>query len=725
MSGRPGVPSRNRLLLLLAVAGLTALAVSGSVAVFLHPVPTLSVQAGQSPAPALAADPSAGLSLGIETNPRSICAFDEQSCPAAAGESRVTLTAQATALPTPSWPAVQIAFVLDTAAYDGDFDPTTLWPGYDPCSVAAPLTGPLCEESNGLAFFTTNAQQIATDIANANPHTQVSFALVDYHATYDQMWDDGDAPNQYHVDISDFVPADEFGSAVQSTFVASSFPGAWGAAGGTPGAGRGFIAPELALDDSFLHTDVVTALYGAIVGSGLNWSEGTHHVIVLMGDGAPRAPGYSQDYCISGSSYNGLYGWGPATGVSGPACYSGTCEPSFSFGTVSSPPCEGWTTSQDGNANDSIAGLTKSSPTCTDALGGSCTIDVIDYYDGITDPYSSAWPTQYTSEGGGPGGPLSIQNSLRQLEAGCALAEATGGSWDGPSFYSCSDGQSGNLVYVPIGSPFAPNTENPGLLGALRQISFGPIVSTLAASGTSSPMFRFAPYGNIELAPSPQFQTECTTSAGGLWTGGSRCPSNPENLTSEEGAHSWGWNWSSNASLNQMYIGDTWSVSFWVIADGPPYGEVPVDACTTLECRFGGSGEIGGIFSSAAYLPPDGSSPVLESFPLGTVNVEGTANPVPPPPVAATPPPPPSIPASPPIPISVQSPVGVSAQIGVSELALQATAVGFLVGSAIRVSQRNRPIATAVTAISGKPGRFISKFDSESFHDGTNVGRFE
>ncbi|MCI4323133.1 MAG: hypothetical protein L3K03_03800 [Thermoplasmata archaeon] len=723
-----GAPSPRRFFVFAAAVGLAFIAISGVGATFLGVQNSFSVQDAvtaaenvlgsattATPAPGVTSAPA--LSLGIAADPHSICAFDQQTCSAGAGESRVTLTAQASSAATKSWPAVQIAFVLDTGSYDGDYDPTDNWPGIDPCQLAAPNVGPLCEESNGLPFFTTNAQQIATAIGDANPNSQVSFALVDFHATYDHVWDDGDAPDQYHVDISNFVPANQFGSAVQSTFVATQLQGAWLI---HPGEGRGYIETENGLDDSFLHSDSITALYGAIIGSGLTWSEGTHHVIVLMGDGAPRAPGYQQNYCISPSAFNEYGNY-----QTGAGCYSGTCEPSFSFGSVSSPPCEGWTTSQDGNASHSIAGLTKTSPTCTDSVGGSCTVDVINYYDGITDPYSHAWPTQYDSLGGGPGGAMTLQNSERQLEAGCDLAEATGGSWDGPSFFQCSDGQSGNLNYVPIGSPFAPNTQNPSLMNALRQISFGPVVSSLAATGTGVPLFSYVSFGSIHLAPNPQFQTVCTLSTGQLWGGGNKCPATPVNLTSPSGVHYWGWNWSNNASQNKLYIGDSWSVSFWVVATGPPYELVPVDACITEECNFGGSTSVGGVYSSATYLPASNLSVVTESFPLGSVNVIASASPAPPPTAPpAAPVPPPGIPVASPTPISVQSPVGVSAQIGIGEVAFQATAVGFLVGAAVRVSQRNRPMA--VVNLAGKPKHIRSAFDSESgLGSGAGVGRFE
>ena len=84
------------------------------------------------------------------------------------------------------------------------------------------------------------------------------------------------------------------------------------------------------------------------------------------------------------------------------------------------PNCEGWVRSQDGNPSDSIAALTKTSPTCTDSIGAACTVDVVDYWDTPTDPYSQGWPadsqTVHVEMGGkNPAGPTgrAVARSLR------------------------------------------------------------------------------------------------------------------------------------------------------------------------------------------------------------------------------------------------------------------------------------------------------------------------
>ena len=65
-----------------------------------------------------------------------------------------------------------------------------------------------------------------------------------------------------------------FGGQVQSTFQAEVL-------------GGGYIYGDSDFSDNILHSSVITALYGTIIGSGLDWSPHTHHVIVWMGSTAP------------------------------------------------------------------------------------------------------------------------------------------------------------------------------------------------------------------------------------------------------------------------------------------------------------------------------------------------------------------------------------------------------------------------------------------------------
>ena len=145
------------------------------------------------------------MDLSVADTPSAICALQETSCPAGVGVSRVTLTASAPQTSFESWPNVDVVFVIETAVYDGVYDPTAGDPGNDQCAQSDAPAGPACEESNGVPFFVADAQQIANAIQDANPHSAVKFALVDYFATKDQ-WDDGDGA-EYHVDIGTFIPA--------------------------------------------------------------------------------------------------------------------------------------------------------------------------------------------------------------------------------------------------------------------------------------------------------------------------------------------------------------------------------------------------------------------------------------------------------------------------------------------------------------------------------------
>ncbi len=683
--GTEGAGRGSRALQVL-VGGLVLLAIGG-MALGVHtdglistqvPAPTAAHIASEVRAeeqPAAAATP--GLVLGITANPGKLCAYDSASCAAGSAVSRVTLTANAANGGVEAWPAVEVAFVIETTLYDGVYDPTAEDPGYDVCAQTTEIA---CEESNGVPFFVKNAQVIASDIQAANPHSKVSFALVDYFATLNDH-DDGDG-EEYHVDIQDFVPASTFGEAVQSTFQAQQLLGGW-------------YYSDSDFSDNILDSSSITALYGTIIGSGLDWTNDTHHVIVWIGSTAPRDPAYTQDYYVSPSDW-----WDE------PPYYSSSCEPAYNFGTGASPQCEGWVQSQDGNTSHSIAALARTAPACTGSIGGVCTIDTIDLWTTTTDPYSRGWPTGRTN--GGPGGSAVIQDVDRVIAAGCDLAGATGGTWDGPSGYVCPDGQAGTLEYVDHGTYTKPDTNNPTLLAALRDIGFGPVLETQVASGTGKPLFSYVPIGNIAL-PSTSKQLEATASCQRNGVPFRQCQTN---VTVEHAGSLvyLGWNWSTNKSTNVMYVGDTWTASFNVIATGPPFATVPVDACVTETCRAGGSGSVDGLYTQATYVPYTNNSIVTSSFPLATVTVEST----PPIPLGPTAPPPPP-PAPPPFAIvaptgiPVVNQIGIGNSVGVANISLQGVAAGLLGAGFIRLSVKNRPIANPVLA--SKQKNVGSKFE--------------
>ncbi|MCI4367363.1 MAG: hypothetical protein L3K08_06395 [Thermoplasmata archaeon] len=643
------------------------------------------------------------MSLSTSVAPQKICSNEVNTCSASTGTARVTLTASATESPKPYWPNVQVAFVIETTAYDGVYYHYFGYPGTDPCARGT-SDGLPCEESNGVPFFIANAGSISAAIQANNPHSKVSFAMVDYFGTNCGDWNDCGDSDQYHVDLPTFVSASEFGGAVKQTFQDGEF-------------GGGFIG-IVGLDDNFLHSPMITAMYGAVIGSALDWSANTHHVIVLMDSTAPRDPSYDENYYVSPfdpccSGFQAL-GW--------------TCEPSYTFAIGASPNCEGWVNSQDGNPNDSIAGLTRTSPTCTDSIGHTCTVDIINYWTTTTDPNSEGWPLHPAYSSGtqnGPGAPRVQENTNHVLEAGCALAAATGGTWDGPSYWSCPNGVTGGLEYVPHGSYDHPNTNNPTLFAALRSIGFGPVYSTLVANSTGQPLFKYVPIGNIRVAPNPQFAASCQTPNGFI----AACPRAPTNV-SDGAPGTIGWNWSNTPSENALYVGDVWTASFNIVAVGPPYFTiVPVDACVTSDCRAAGSGSVSGEYTAATYRLAGNSSvdnqTIIQSFPVATLVVEtspATALPVtePPPP----PPTPPGIPVGLGTPLPVGNPVPVVNSVGVANVSLQATAAGFLGAGFIRVATKNRPIAN-VNIRAGASKSFRSKFDGGPDTQGrSSVGRF-
>ena len=654
----------------------------------IEPAGTLS----SSAAPLANVTPS-NLQLGVSAAPQAICANQDTACSAGAPVSRVTLSASAGGNGQLVWPAVQVAFVVETTNYDGVFDPTAGEPGFEPCALQGG-TSTLCEESNDVPFFIANAQSIASAIQAANPHTSVSFAMVDYFATIDN-WDDGDGA-EYHVDIPQFIPASDFGSAVQQTFFVDPMD-------------NHYYYGDNDMADNFLHSSVITALYGTIIGSGLDWANNTHHVIVWIGSTAPRDPGYAENYCISGSAWNS-YGqdWG---------CTGSTCEPSYHFVNGASPGCEGWIHSQDGNMTHSIAALAHTATQCTQSIGGDCTIDAIDVWNTPTDPYSQGWPTKYDNIGGGPGGSQTVQDSEHILEAGCDIAAATGGTWSGPAWASCPNGQQGSLQYVPHGPYDKPYTSNPTLFNAIRQIGFGPVLETQVASGGVKPIFQFLPFGNIAIAPNLQATAACLRQGELLHS----CQTLPT-FVKVGGVTGLAWNWSTNKSTNTMFVGDSWTASFNVIAVGPPYALVPVDACVTATCKSGGSGSILGSYTWASYVPATNNTVVTESFPLASIRVElatsgGLIATAPPPPPV---PPPFAIPTAPPLPVPQQ--IGVGQSVGIANFSLQAIAAGLLSAGFMRVSIKVRPIAMRVAA---KTGRSRSMFEAEGVKGQPSVGHFE
>ena len=690
--------------------------------------------------------PVAALSASV--TPGAVCASPSLTCDAGTDIARVTLSATAPSAGTPSWPAVQVLFVLETTAYDGSFD----WYGSGEtfnssnlligaiCASAWPYQ--LCGEANSVGAFVSNASAIVEGIQAAHPATRLSFGLVDYFATHDQ-WGNANG-SEYHVDIGNFVPADQFQSAVNATLLTQVL-------NGSP------ILRGSGLAENFLHSSSITALYGALSGAGIAWAPDAHHVIVWIGSTVPRDPNYVVNYCISSSAHSNHF----TRNVTKPGCYSSGWEPSYDFTpTIQSPGGEGWVVSQNGNPNDSIAALAKSSPPCVDSLGGNCTIDTIEIPGGAdwagpagayywtpngTDSSGRSWGCLQWGNGYcAPAGIVDTQqiwqNVNRTRDAACDMAMATGGSWDGPrlsfppwawpfgpwpAFWtapeSCS-GYTGDLQEpalrgttlwsgpcVDTSWPFCDrgteyfNETNPSLISALSRISLGAAPYSLSLRGAAdAPMFTFVPYGNIEIGPyldpavtcasSVPFPGGCNESVGQLALGSTTA------LT---------FNWSADPNLDVMQSGDVWQASFNVIAVGPPYGiAVPVDACIAPGCAAAGSQPVGGFYSRADYTLASNGSSVVASFPLAELIVENSTPAGPPPSTTPPPPPPggetPPLPAPAPLPLPIAQPIPVaSLPVAAGLLSIPAAAAGILIAGLTRIVVRGRTVSMRVAMAAG------------------------
>lgn len=709
-------------------------------------------------APIVGGVPS-GLDLGVDTTPGAVCVSPTTSCSAETDTARVTVSATASPHGPADWPAVQVLFVLETTAYDGTFDYASTGETQQNPSIYLAVCSPaypyqLCDEANAVGAFVSNASGIADSIQAAHPATAVTFGLVDYFATHDQ-WGNPNG-SEYHVDLGNFVPAGQFESAVDRTFLTQVL-------NGVP------VMKDSGLGENFLHSSSITALYGALSGAGLAWSNDTHHVIVWIGSTVPRDPNYVVNYCVSQSANANHY----ATNVTKPGCYSSGCEPSYNFTpTLRSPACEGWVLPQDGNPNDSIAALARSSPDCRESLGGSCTIDMIEVpggadwaggYDPNNGPYfwlpngtmpgSTSdgiwgclnWGSGTCSKDGIIATQQIWQNVNRTRDASCDLAMATGGSWDGPrtsgfwpaslpgspkpNFWTAPEvcsGTVGDLQPPPTagpdlwsgpcvysGSPVCDrgteyfNESNPALISALFRVSFGAPPYSLAARGAAQrPMFTFVPFGNVQLDPYLGATVTCQSAL--PLPGG--CDASVR-LLSLGATTALAFNWSSDPNLNVMQAGDVWEASFNVMGVGPPYGvPVPADACIAPGCSAAGSQPVLGVYSWADYTLATNGSSVIASFPLAQLIVENTPAPSSPPSTQPPPQPPggqsPPIPAPIPSPLPVNQPIPVPSVAGVAGLiSVPAVAAGILASGMTRIIIRGRTVAMRVAVKAGPIGR--------------------
>jgi hypothetical protein len=189
-------------------------------------------------------------------------------------------------------------------------------------------------------------------------------------------------------------------------------------------------------------------------------------------------------------------------------------------------------------------------------------------------------------------------------------------------------------------------------------------------------------------------------------------------------------NWSADPLLNSLYVGQLWTVAFNITAAGPPYGSLPVYACTTGPCLAGGSGTIGARFSCLSFQPLAAASEENDSLPYANITVDpprippgGSSSPttnVPPPP-----PPPTGLPnpVTTPSPVLIPTPVLTALAVGVPTISISAAAAGILSAGFARVVLQRRSVAVGQpvgNAVRGKR----SAFEGERPTDPT-IGRLD
>ncbi len=264
-----------------------------------------------------------------------------------------------------------------------------------------------------------------------------------------------------------------------------------------------------------------------------------------------------------------------------------------------------------------------------------------------------------------------------------------------------------------------------GLPSDVARLTLG--VSVTAASGTTSwgtdsglgsvtygptywldaPELTFVGWGNLSPAGNLDPTVTCTRDDGGP----NNCSTSPVVVGIGNGsteALQWWWSTPSEQWWNALQQGDTWTISFNVIAEGPPYGWVPVDACVTSACRNVSSGAVAGYSTNFTHQPTGNGTGVGWSYPLGEVRVLPPLSSPSPTPTPAPPPPAPP-PTGSPAPVPVVSPptalpappvavgISVGAGTGVS-LSIEAMAAGILSAGVTRIMLLRRMQLMAVAS---------------------------
>jgi PKD repeat protein len=556
----------------------------------LSPPPAPTSASSLAAPPSHASLPTSGpMVLNATASPVRLCAYASSTCPGLGNTTRITLTASVTAAPPSNWTSVQVLFLLETGLYDGACGNGVAPTATGLCPGAYLDNAPAGNLSLFLPLFAANAGTMTAAIAANHPGVTVTYGLADFQSTFD-TFDNADGFS-YRVDIGSFLPAAPFATQLNRSSFATNL---W----------------DRTTTDNILHGPAITALFGALTGVGLNWSNAAHHVIVLVGSMAPRDPAYPENYCP-------LWGQNPAA----PGCDSPTCEPSNAsayewsngggyYGRVGEypasflvPHCEGWARSASGNSSASVAALALAAPPCAGSSGGRCTIDVIDLNATPTDPLATAWSGAPSN---GDGSQYARNDTAAVLRAGCDLASATGGTWAGPSGSRCASGATGAIT-GDVGSTVGRQAENASLLAAVGAIGFGGGFDPATVIGASAAMFGFHLAPGTALAPHAAAVVTCTTPTGPIPS----CDIVPRVVTLNGTTHL-AWNWSDAAGQNELFPGDVWTASFEVVVFAAPNASLPLDTCNAPGCPLGGAL---GTLSEAAFKPATNDSTEHEPFP--------------------------------------------------------------------------------------------------------------
>ncbi|MFI5414846.1 MAG: hypothetical protein ACHQ16_04165, partial [Candidatus Lutacidiplasmatales archaeon] len=426
--------------------------------------PSDAGSAASSTGPGAILDSNWPLILNISASAASVCAFASSRCDHASADVRVHLTATDPVPVAAVSGAAEVLFVLDES-------PMMV------CDIAndCPAGG-----SSAFQTFSGSASVIAKAIQDAHAGVNISFGLAVTDSA-GEGFDDGDS-TPLAVPVENFTNASLFGSAVSHNL---TFPG------------------DSDSSDNSLQSDVIKALYGAMSGAAansspyatmssgpVNWTPGADHVIVWVGATAPVDANYTEIPCA----------FLPTCVFYGSNATMPTCSSSSGIRSVP-PTCEGWTSSQNGNALASVAALSQTSSDCFNTSLGHCTIDSVVVNASSTDPAGAAWVVRNTSGQNVTDVRLDVAHTVA---AGCDIAVVTGGSWDGPRNSRC-----GNLSGT-LG--FSASATNPELVSALENISLGTPGSGAGAEPLANrPMFRFVTGPGFTASPSLDSVATCSS----------------------------------------------------------------------------------------------------------------------------------------------------------------------------------------------------------------------